>query len=1364
MRHVFGKRGMAVALIIALLLSIIPLPQGGEAQAATIKLSKSSVKVMVKGTTTIKLVGATAKKVKWASKNQKIATVSGGKIKGVKKGSTKVTAKYNGKTYTAKVTVSAVPFFENATMELVVGGTGKAVLTGAKANKITWSTKNKKIATVNKGNVKGVKAGTTKINAVYNKKTYTLTVKVVAVPKMKTTSLNLTVGKSASLKLTSIASSKATWKSSNKGVATVSAAGVVKGIKAGAATITATYQKKSCKCAVNVMPPSVGTISKPSDAIDEWGSGGGPEAAKVPIDEWFYDNIVSYDAGNITTDGGMATNVNTLGSNTESAGTIAGSYKINREGILSEDAETVLDATIDGLSVSVPKDVSIKGGNGEAISGSIRVTMEKASGSDVVELKAYKVSGDPGDGSGTDVLGSANEANSATEAAEDAEVLTEVVDGTAADVILDEGALNGEEAAPAETEPAEAPADENAGITQEGEPEPAELAPAVESESDGTTESDVQVQVPEATDLSSPVFQKEAIAAEAMNLSSPVFKMETVAEEFVVEEAADTESAQEDDSEDAVLETEEAASDEQAVEEEAAEPEESGEAEEAEEFMETEETEELVEAEEVEESVETEGIEGTEEVEETEEAVEAEENVDVLADGELIEHPILSEPVTVSFQLDKFQYDDKCLDQYRGVYLYEDESGNTTEVYLMPDRQRLKEDQVLEFTVDHFSKVSVAKLTGVDAYRHAAHIKAVNQLNQKGLYDSVASKDKKEMEDVVAKILKDTGVADDLVSLICSRLGSCGELLEMITLAKDGTSNLEDDKVHQKVCQIVAKKTLDVIMKKAGEKVPGLDVLTNTAQCGVKVYDQCLNGDYTGAYESIMKACADNLPVVKYGKFCEAVCEAGANAWTDANMEEMYKAYCGEEIKWRPGADACKQDLNMLKTVYAGAFNAYYIQRYKEHCAATGLSFSALMNDKETRENLKTQYDARLEKEFAERYAKDSKIKAAENEIVDFLVACEKYGLLERNRYGFGIEGSVNADATDYDRVERLLQVKDEIDKIFKAEGMTAEQAFMSSLYTNPKANTNARYADLIKQWVNTDNAVHGRRAVLEYIQHNYGKYRLNQTEVSTKLYKRGRLKLYNAAGKDITAQAKWTSTNTSVATVDKGVVATLWPGETTSVAAYAGREFSCTVKVNDPVSIAPTSKSLKVGEAFTVEVKGLQTPDPKPEYACDTYPAKIVTVDANGVVKGVSAGSMAVRVYLNKNGGQLQRAFTCQVTVTDPNAGKDSGGGSSDKFNPVGRFTGTYWRKSTGTTVSATALVEKSTPAAAGYTDFKDDGTWYTLYVVNEAGVGTQYAVIRVGSDGAITYGNINGTFSNNGNKLVITNALGSYKYVLTK
>lgn len=72
-----------------------------------------------------------------------------------------------------------------------------------------------------------------------------------AAPALSATKLSVYVGKTATLKMKNT-NAKVAWSTSNKGIATVDSKGVVKGIKAGNANITATVNKKKYVCKVTV--------------------------------------------------------------------------------------------------------------------------------------------------------------------------------------------------------------------------------------------------------------------------------------------------------------------------------------------------------------------------------------------------------------------------------------------------------------------------------------------------------------------------------------------------------------------------------------------------------------------------------------------------------------------------------------------------------------------------------------------------------------------------------------------------------------------------------------------------------------------------------------------------------------------------------------------------------------------------------------------------------------------------------------------------------------------------------------------------------------------------------------------------------
>lgn len=100
-------RGVAVAMAAVLALCLAAtVAAPGTAEAASVRLSKSSVTLMPKKAVTLKLKGARASLVKWRSSKRAVAAVSsGGRVRAGRTGSAVVTATYRGKSYRCKVTV-----------------------------------------------------------------------------------------------------------------------------------------------------------------------------------------------------------------------------------------------------------------------------------------------------------------------------------------------------------------------------------------------------------------------------------------------------------------------------------------------------------------------------------------------------------------------------------------------------------------------------------------------------------------------------------------------------------------------------------------------------------------------------------------------------------------------------------------------------------------------------------------------------------------------------------------------------------------------------------------------------------------------------------------------------------------------------------------------------------------------------------------------------------------------------------------------------------------------------------------------------------------------------------------------------------
>lgn len=249
----------------------------------TIYLTASSLKMKTgQSTTAFKATGFSEEDYVTAVTSNKPRTVKvtnvnkNGTFKltaGKKKGSAVVTVTLaSKKTASFKVTVqkAAVKTTKITTttksLTLAKGATYKklassiAVTPVTSKEKVTYSSSNKKVATVSsKGVIKAKKAGTAKITVKSGSKKVVVTVKVTGVKTTKLSGVPATkkIAKGKSFKIKAAATpkntdEKITFKSSNKKVATVTSKGVVKGLKKGTATITVQSGSKKMTCKVTV--------------------------------------------------------------------------------------------------------------------------------------------------------------------------------------------------------------------------------------------------------------------------------------------------------------------------------------------------------------------------------------------------------------------------------------------------------------------------------------------------------------------------------------------------------------------------------------------------------------------------------------------------------------------------------------------------------------------------------------------------------------------------------------------------------------------------------------------------------------------------------------------------------------------------------------------------------------------------------------------------------------------------------------------------------------------------------------------------------------------------------------------------------
>jgi uncharacterized protein YjdB len=212
----------------------------------------------------------------WTTENPAIATVSDlGLVSAVQPGKTQIAASRSGRSAVVPVTVSALPaalvrvtppssnLFIGSTTQLTgeVLDTGGGLLHGYT---IAWSSNTPSVATVSgSGVVTGVALGNVVITARAAGLSGTAVVSVRPVPvatvNVAPTTGSVNVGKNLQLTVSLLDAAgnvltgrPISWSSANTATATVSAAGVVRGVKRGTTTITTTSEGKIGTASITV--------------------------------------------------------------------------------------------------------------------------------------------------------------------------------------------------------------------------------------------------------------------------------------------------------------------------------------------------------------------------------------------------------------------------------------------------------------------------------------------------------------------------------------------------------------------------------------------------------------------------------------------------------------------------------------------------------------------------------------------------------------------------------------------------------------------------------------------------------------------------------------------------------------------------------------------------------------------------------------------------------------------------------------------------------------------------------------------------------------------------------------------------------
>lgn len=202
-----------------------------------------------------------------------------------------------------------------------------------------------------------------------------------------------------------------------------------------------------------------------------------------------------------------------------------------------------------------------------------------------------------------------------------------------------------------------------------------------------------------------------------------------------------------------------------------------------------------------------------------------------------------------------------------------------------------------------------------------------------------------------------------------------------------------------------------------------------------------------------------------------------------------------------------------------------------------------------------------------------------------------------------------------------------------------------------------------------------------------------------------------------------WSSADTKIATVSNGVITAVGAGTTTITAECGGKKATCTVKVVKPfssVSFDATSKTLFKNESVKLNVSySPSDANASKELIWSSSNTKVATVDNNGVVTALSAGTAKITAKLK---GNKSISANCTVQVNSYIVTFDTKGGSSVAAVECGKgevlsvaaptkdgyaFTGWYTDSSCTVPWSMeTAVVEKSMTLYAGWMEYHE-GLW---------------------------------------------------------
>ena len=284
-----------------------------EAAAKTVKevkISEAPASLEVTKTAQLKATvtyseGSSDSSVTWSSSNNAVATVdqNSGLVTAIGEGSATITAtsvstEGSAKSANCTITVTqATPFTINpTTVSVEVGATTKLTASAT----ATFVSSDTTIATVAAdGTVKGIKAGTATITATSSDgKKADCKVTVTDTGIVLSGTAEVSVGKTTQLKatLTPTTATVKSWVSSDKSIATVSTTGLVTGVKAGKATITAEASTGK-KATITI---TVKSLNDKTELVDKKGNKLYVRTGSAPNYEYRRATYADYNNKNIT--------------------------------------------------------------------------------------------------------------------------------------------------------------------------------------------------------------------------------------------------------------------------------------------------------------------------------------------------------------------------------------------------------------------------------------------------------------------------------------------------------------------------------------------------------------------------------------------------------------------------------------------------------------------------------------------------------------------------------------------------------------------------------------------------------------------------------------------------------------------------------------------------------------------------------------------------------------------------------------------------------------------------------------------------------------------------------------------------------